>query len=155
ADTTEQVLADLAARVPLDLLLRGVREAEARLDQDGVEPREELLRGERMLTMREDAAGMVHLRARLDPETAAPIKTAIEALVGDTLRRRREPALGGGGPVGRDQGPAGGDAGPVFDDPRTIPQIQADALAAICRHTLGCEQTLTPLAKTTVVVRLD
>ncbi|WP_169053965.1 HNH endonuclease signature motif containing protein [Agromyces sp. H66] len=154
ADTTEQVLADLAGRVPLDLLLRGVREAEARLDQDGVEPREELLRGERMLTMREDAAGMVHLRARLDPETAAPIKTAIEALVGDVLRRR-ERGAGAAVPVGGGATPVGSDQGPVVDDPRTIPQIQADALAAIARHSLGCEQTLTPLAKTTVVVRLD
>ncbi|MEV1129276.1 DUF222 domain-containing protein [Agromyces sp. NPDC049794] len=140
ADTTEAVLVDLAERVPLDLLVRGVREAEARLDRDGVEPREEQLRSERSLTIREDAAGMVHLHARLDPETAAPIKTAIEAIVGDTLRRR-DPATSG--------------SGSVVDDPRSIPQIQADALAAIARHSLGCEQTLAPLAKATVVVRLD
>ncbi|WP_229662500.1 HNH endonuclease signature motif containing protein, partial [Agromyces bauzanensis] len=144
ADTTEAVLADLAGRVPLDLLIRGVREAEARLDHDGVEPREEQLRAERSLTIREDTAGMLHLHARLDPETAAPIKTAIEALVSDVLRRR-EPGTSG----------SGSESGPVVDDPRSIPQIQADALAAICRHTLGCEQTLTPLAKATVVVRLD
>ncbi|WP_448006176.1 DUF222 domain-containing protein [Agromyces bauzanensis] len=140
ADTTEKVLVDLATRVPLEVLMRGVREAEARLDRDGVEPREEQLRSERSLTMREDMAGMVHLHARLDPETAAPIKTAIEALVSDVLRRRE---------------PATSDPGPIVDDPRTIPQIQADALAAIARHSLGCEQTLAPLAKATVVVRLD
>ncbi|WP_136706160.1 HNH endonuclease signature motif containing protein [Agromyces sp. H66] len=140
ADIVEAALVDLAARVPLDLLNRGVREAEARLDPDGVEPREEHLRMERSLTIREDGHGMLHLHARLDPETAAPIKTAIEALVTDTLRHR-EPG---------EPGPA-----PVVDDRRSIPQIQADALAAICRHSLGCEQTLTPLAKTTVVVRLD
>lgn len=140
ADTTEAVLADLAARVPLDLFMRGVREAEARLDHDGVEPREELLRADRSLTMREDAAGMVHLHARLDPETAAPIKTAIEAIVGDVLRRREQIAA---------------ESGPVVDDPRSIPQIQADALAAIARHSLGCDTTLAPLAKATVVVRLD
>jgi len=119
ADTTEAVLADLAGRVPLDLLLRGVREAEARLDHDGVEPREEQLRAERSLTIREDTAGMLHLHARLDPETAAPIKTAIEALVSDVLRRR-EPGTSG----------SGSESGPVVDDPRSIPQIQADALAA-------------------------
>ncbi|BDZ55318.1 HNH endonuclease signature motif containing protein [Agromyces marinus] len=140
ADTVEASLVELAARVPLDLLMRGIREAEARLDRDGIERREERLRGERSLTIREDAAGMVHLHARLDPETAAPIKTAVEALVRDALRRR-EPAASG--------------TGPVVDDQRSIPQIQADALAAIARHSLGCEQTLTPLAKATVVVRLD
>jgi hypothetical protein len=140
ADAAEAALVDLAARVPLEVLLRGVREAEARLDRDGVEPREERLRGERSLTIREDSMGMVHLRARLDPETAAPIKTAIEAIVSDVLRRRQPTTSG---------------PGPIVGDLRSIPQIQADALAAIARHSLGCEQTLVPLAKATVVVRLD
>ena len=139
-DLVEAALVDLAATVPLETLVRGVREAEARLDPDGVEPREELLRMERSLTMREDGRGMVNLHARLDPETAAPVKAAIEALVGDVLRRRE---------------PGDGDPHPVVDDHRSIPQIQADALAALARHALGCTQTLTPLAKTTVVVRVD
>ncbi|MUN08028.1 DUF222 domain-containing protein [Agromyces luteolus] len=137
-DVFEAALVDLAARVPLETLMRGVREAEARLDPDGVEPREDELRMERSLTMREDSHGMVHLHARLDPESAAPVKVAIEALVGDALRRR-EP----------------GDLSPVVDDRRSIPQIQADALAALARHTLGCAQTAAPLAKTTVIVRVD
>ncbi|MDQ0893820.1 HNH endonuclease signature motif containing protein [Agromyces ramosus] len=139
ADVAESVLVGLANRVPLETLMRGVREAEARLDHDGVEPREEELRHGRSLTMREDGNGMVHLSAHLDPETAAPVKAAIEALVSDVLRRRRN---------------APGEGAPVIDDPRSIPQLQADALAALARHTLGCTQTLTPLAKTTVVVRM-
>ncbi|MTH67361.1 DUF222 domain-containing protein [Agromyces bracchium] len=137
-DVVEAALVDLAARVPLETLMRGVREAEARLDPDGVEPREDEVRMERSLTMREDSRGVVHLHARLDPESAAPVKVAIEALVSDALRRR-EP----------------GDLSPVVDDRRSIPQIQADALAALARHTLGCTQTAAPLAKTTVVVRVD
>ncbi|WP_235934224.1 HNH endonuclease signature motif containing protein, partial [Agromyces humi] len=141
-DRVEAALVGLAAQVPLETLLRGVREAEARLDPDGVEPREDELRMERSLTMREDRHGMVHLHARLDPESAAPVKAAIEALVTDVVRRR--------GP-----GSGDGDGGPVVEDRRSIPQIQADALAALARHTLGCAQTLTPLAKTTVVVRVD
>lgn len=139
-DVVEAALVDLAARVPLETLIRGVREAEARLDADGVEPREDVLRMERSLTMREDGNGMVHLHARLDPESAAPVKAAIEAFVSDVLRRRE---------------PADGDHTPIVDDRRSIPQLQADALAALARHALGCIQTLTPLAKTTVVVRVD
>ena len=140
ADRVEAALVGLASRAPLDLLMRGVREAEARLDEDGVEPREEELRQERSLTMREDVHGMLHLHARLDPEHAAPVKAAIEALVSDALRRRE---------------PGSSALGPVVDDQRTIPQIQADALAELARHSLGCAQTITPLAKTTVVVRVD
>lgn len=139
-DIVEAALVDLAARVPLETLMRGVREAEARLDPDGVEPREDELRADRSLTMREDRHGMVHLHARLDPESAAPVKAAIEALVSDALRRRE---------------PADGELAPVIDDRRSIPQIQADALAALAAHALGCTQTLAPLAKTTVVVRVD
>ncbi|GGI43979.1 hypothetical protein BCL57_000230 [Agromyces flavus] len=141
----ERALVDLAGRVPLETLLRGVREAEARLDPDGVEPREDELRMERSLTMREDGHGMVHLHARIDPESAAPVKAAIEALVSDALRRRDS----GAGAVGE------GASGPVIDDHRTIPQIRVDALAALARHALGCSQTLAPLAKTTVIVRVD
>jgi hypothetical protein len=140
AELAEAALVELAAQVPLDLLLRGVREAETRLDHDGVAPREEALRQERSLTMREDGNGMVQLHARLDPESAAPIKAAIEALVSDALRRRERTA--------------GVDA-PVMVDTRSIPQIQADALAALARHSLGCAESAAPLAKTTIVVRMN
>lgn len=140
ADRVEAALTRLASQVPLDVLMRGVREAEARLDEDGVEPREEELRNERSLTIREDGNGVVHLHARLDPESAAPVKAAIEALVGDVLRRREAKP---------------GEPGSVVDDLRGIPQIQADALAQLARHALGCSATLTPLAKATVVVRID
>ncbi|MDQ0893947.1 DUF222 domain-containing protein [Agromyces ramosus] len=139
ADVVEAALVELAANAPLELLLRGVREAEARLDHDGVEPRDELLSRARSLTMREDGNGMLHLHARLDPETAAPVKAAIDALVSDVLRRE----------------PTACDTSPVIDDPRSIPQMQADALAALALHALGCTQTLTPLVKTTVVVRMS
>jgi hypothetical protein len=138
ADVAEAALVALARQVPLEILIRGIREAEARLDEDGIEPREEELRQGRALTIREHPNGMVHLHARLDPETAAPVKAAIEALVSDVLRRRE------GAP----------EHAPLIDDARTIPQIQADALAALARHTLGCAQTLTPLTKTTMVVRM-
>ncbi len=163
-DVVETALVGLASRVPLETLMRGVREAEARLDPDGVEPREDLLRMDRSLTIREDGNGMVHLRARLDPESAAPVKAAIESLVTDALRRREHAgaatadhdATG----TGTGTGTAGtasriGAPGAVVDDRRTIPQLQADALAALARHALGCTQTATPLAKTTVVVRVD
>ncbi len=130
----EATLVSHAESLPLAMLQRAIRHAEAMLDQDGVAPREEELRQQRGITLREGRDGMVHVSGRLDPETAAPVKAALESLVSDALRRRPEAPI---------------------DDHRTIPQLQADALADLARHCLGCRDTLPPLAKTTAVVRVD
>ncbi|MGN6203677.1 DUF222 domain-containing protein, partial [Humibacter sp.] len=121
---------------------------EARLDQDGVAPREEELRADRSLTIRQDSTGMVRLTARLDPETAAPVKAAIEAIVTHGIRAERPGAA-------REAG-ADGSApdGPVIADMRSIPQRQADALAMIARHVIGCHRVPAAPA-TTMVVRVN
>lgn len=148
----EAELSRFATGVPLSLLMRAVKLAEARLDPDGIEPRDEVLREERSLVIHEEPSGMVRLHARLDPVTAAPIKAAIESLVTDALRRRADvadPADGGDG-----AGASGAPCRPALDDQRSIPQLQADALADLARHTLGCA-AMPEAPKTTVVVRID
>lgn len=162
-EAMEKVLAERAAGLPFDLLLRVIREAEARLDQDGVAPREEEFRADRSLTIRQDTNGMVRLTARLDPETAAPVKAAIEAIVTHDIRAARpgnrsshgEPAGSDPDTAGSASCAAGGDMdGPVIADMRSVPQMQADALAMIARHVLGCTQ-VPATASTTVVVRMN
>jgi hypothetical protein len=37
---------------------------------------------------------------------------------------------------------------------RTVAQLQADALAALCTHALGCDRSDLPLVNTTVIVRI-
>lgn len=155
AEGMEEVLAERAADLPFDLLLRVIREAEARLDQDGVAPREEELRADRSLTIRQDPNGMVRLIARLDPETAAPVKAAIEAIVTHDIRAMRPGADGAAG-VREAEAVPGADTGdgPIIADARGIPQMQADALAMIARHVLGCNRV--PAApSTTIVVRMN
>jgi len=148
ADAVEQTLAERAADIPLDLLYRVIREAEARLDQDGVAPREEELRADRSLNFRQDHNGMVHLSARLDPETAAPIKAAVEAIVTHTIRSRRAAHENAGG--------VADGAAPIVPDDRTIPQLQADALAVIARHVIGCTRMpSTPSMAVVVRAELD
>jgi hypothetical protein len=167
ADAVEEILTERAADLPHDLLLRMIREAEARLDADGVAPREEVMRAERSVRIREDLDGMIRLHAVLDPETGAPVKAAIEALVTSMIRGRSN---GAGTPSGSDRaGSHGeGDGGsatvsdgavasavePVVADRRTIPQLQADALSMIARHVLGCSRMPSAPA-TTMVVRMD
>jgi hypothetical protein len=146
-DGMERILAERATDLPFDLLLRVIREAEARLDQDGVAPREEELRADRSLTIRQDSTGMVRLTARLDPETAAPVKAAIEAIVTHGIRTERP----GNGSAGNAMDDADG---PVIADMRSIPQRQADALAMIARHVIGCHRVPAAPA-TTMVVRVN
>lgn len=149
ADAMEKVLTERAAHLPFDLLLRVIREAEARLDQDGVAPREEELRADRSLTIRQETNGMVRLTARLDPETAAPVKAAIEAIVTHDIRAAQEGSDGSAASAEGDELD-----GSVIADMRSIPQRQADALAMIARHVLGCNRV--PAApSTTMVVRMN
>jgi len=159
ADAMEQVLAQKAAELPLGLLMRVIREAEARLDADGVAPREEELRANRFLSFREDQHGMVHLKACLDPVTAAPVKAAIESIVTHTIRTNQgtnsDGKRGDADDVASVASVAGdADGGPVVPDDRTIPQMQADALAMIAAHVIGCGR-VPAAAATSLVIRTD
>ncbi len=133
-DNAERQLVDRAHGLRPDELQRLLARAEAHLDPDGVEPREQERRGERSLVIQE-REGMVVLTARLDPETAAPIRAAIDGLVTDALRRNEH-------------------LDEAERDQRSVKQLQADALADLCRHGLGCVALPTgPSA--TVIVRVD
>ncbi|MCR2794147.1 HNH endonuclease [Microbacterium sp. zg.Y625] len=133
-DAMEQRLSAMAPGLRPDQLGTLLAHAEAHLDPDGVEPRETERRGERSLTIQQ-RDGMVVLTAKLDAETAAPVKAAIEGIVTGVLRRTEH-------------------ADDVEKDRRSVRQMQADALADVCRHALGCTQ-LPTLPTATVIVRMD
>ncbi|WP_308799574.1 DUF222 domain-containing protein [Agromyces silvae] len=52
-------------------------------------------------------------------------------------------------------GPGGATGGPVVPDQRSIPQLQADALAELAKHALGCTAAPGTAPKTTIVVRMS
>jgi hypothetical protein len=139
-------------------LWRAIREAEAGLDPDGVAPREEELKAERFLHFRTDRHGMTIVTGALDPETAAPVKAAIEAAVTHTLRQQRKnnsADTGGETGDGETRDGDGSDADePLFEDMRTVPQMQADALGMLASHMVGCNR-VPEVPATTVVVRTD
>jgi 5-methylcytosine-specific restriction protein A len=145
-DDVERVLADQAAGLGLDHLGKVIARAEAHLDPDGLEPREHELRGERSVVMFE-RAGMVHLNAKLDPESAAPVKAAIEAIV--TTEFRNE----GRGTTAVHSGSGVADPADADAPKRTLAQRQADALVQLAAHVLGCE-TDSPVTGATVIVRM-
>lgn len=138
----ERTLVTQAEGLSLDQLNKILQRAEAWLDPDGVEPREEDLRGDTSLHIRQDRSGKIIVTGKFDPETGAPIVTAIDALVGSELRRRDESRDDGASPI-------------EGEDRRTVAQIRAEALATICRHALACESKDVPTGGATVVVRLQ
>lgn len=145
----ESALVAQAALLTLSELMAVLRRTEAYLDPDGLEPVIAAMHDERAFRISQDATGMTVLHGRFGPESAAPIKAAIEAMVTQQLRASR----GANGPhpdPGHDS-----EAGPVAEETRSIPQMNADALAAICRHIIGCDEGVVPAASTTVVVRMS
>lgn len=132
----ERVLAEKAQGLALDDVRKLVVRAEAWLDPHGVEPKEEERRGKRALTLFE-RDGMVHLSAVLDAESAAPVVTAIRGYVSAAFAARKDAP----------------DPDAVDADRRSVPMLQADALAVFAAHVLGCAQRV-PLAGATVVVRM-
>lgn len=133
-DEAERQLVRLAPGMRPDELGKLLGRAEAHLDPDGVEPRHDDLRTARAFHIHE-RGGMLHLSGTLDPESGAPVKAAIDAYVGEVLRRNEH-------------------ADSEARDPRSVRQMQADALADLCRHAIGCAEVPTgPSA--TVVVRVD
>ena len=79
-DVAERILAEQAVGMSADQLAKVIARAEAHLDPDGLEPRERNARGERSLVMFE-RDGMFHFSGKCDPESGAPIKTVLEAVV--------------------------------------------------------------------------
>ena len=162
-ETTERLLATQAAQFPLHQVENLVRHAEARLDPDGIAPKEEHQRAARSLTMRQDSQGMFHLRGALDPVTGAPIKTALDAYVAARLRETRGnnyPDTPGTVVSARSAGSAGSGGSNTDEDSntietRTIPQLQADALADFARHVLACDTTVPLVPAVTMVVRIE
>ncbi|SEJ63105.1 HNH endonuclease [Demequina mangrovi] len=110
-----------------------VRRTRAALDIHAHEKSLARMRASRWVRMYEDRDGMVVLSGRLDPETAAPVRAALDGLVGDAMRRSKD-ALG--------------------EDTRSTDQMRADALSALSRHGLGCTATDLPLSTVTVIVRI-
>ncbi|WP_062524973.1 HNH endonuclease [Demequina rhizosphaerae] len=111
---------------------RVVGRFKAALDVEQHERNLTRMRTRRHLRIYENRAGMLVLNAELDPETAAPVRAALDKLVGDAMRASRDiPGLDG----------------------RTTDQMRADSLADLARHALGCETTTALFGTTTVVVR--
>ena len=108
-----------ASSLTLDELATRARRVRAELDVAGVPARAEELRERRFLSLTPQPDGMTRISGLLDPESAAVVSGAIDAV---TSPRR-------GGPRFVDESAAPADSD--VDDERTIPQLLVDALVDI------------------------
>lgn len=136
-DEAERLLVARAAGMPLADVGKLVARAEAWLDPEGIAPTEREARDRRSLTMFE-RDGSLHLALQTDIASGAPIRAAIHAYVSATFRAR----IGAPDPDAPDA------------DRRSVAQIQADALTAICEHAIACDNGGMPASGATVVVRI-
>ncbi|WP_062378561.1 HNH endonuclease signature motif containing protein [Demequina pelophila] len=131
----ERQLVSKARTLSLDDLRRVCVEVVARWNQELWKERETRMRDERYLSLSERADGMVSLSGRLDPESAAAVKTWLDAQVKTGFQTRRELGLG----------PAeAGEAG----------RMRVDALVALARHGMRCDRPGSGTS-TEVVIRLS
>ncbi|MEO6532234.1 MAG: DUF222 domain-containing protein [Pseudolysinimonas sp.] len=121
ADAAHELL-QTSGNLPPEKVARRARELRDELDSLGVGDREAELRARRSLRLIPQADGMTRLIALLDPESAALVTDAVDAV---TAPRR-------GGPRFVDPD-AAARAESIVNDPRTTEQLALDALVEMVR----------------------
>ena len=121
ADAAHSLLAT-APELPPEKVARRARELRDELDEAGVADREAMLRDKRFLRLIPQADGMTRLIGLLDPESAALVTDAVDAV---TAPRR-------GGPRFVDPG-AQARVEAILRDERTTEQLTLDALVEMVR----------------------
>ncbi|WP_138945580.1 HNH endonuclease signature motif containing protein [Plantibacter sp. M259] len=152
-DAASVIAIEHAGYAPLQDVTRIAKLVRTRLDQDGREPRDELLRRAERCTIHELPTGMTLLRAELAPESAAFIRAGLDALIGATHRKPHFINPDTADPADQPDG----SGHPMPDGPSLIPidRRRAIALTETFRHLAGCSGAATELTPVTVIIRTD
>lgn len=144
----EEAMAEFARTQPADLVRRFAISCRDRLDSDGVEPREDELVARRALSFAELASGMSRLTWDLDPLTAATVRGFIDTYI-NTLHHtgKKSESL-------FDCQSDGETDLRALRDNRTRKQMASDGLLELFAHVSNCPNAVSPMPKTTLVVRL-
>ena len=129
-----------------------------RLDQDGTEPREELQRRRRSLTITTTRDGMAHIDWYLDAESAGHVIPQITAYVSQDYRTTRDqkqtPSAGVRFQDSFEPDASEGETTPEMPEPRSLAQIRSDGAVEVFRHRAGCTSGLTT-PPVTMIVRVS
>ena len=155
----EEVTVDFARTAPADPVRKSAIQRRDRLVTEGIEPREEELVRRRKLSITELANGMHRMIWDMDPLTAASVHGYIDGYVDSVFHigRRDESgdrATGSGADAIRHLLDSPPTLTEELQDPRTRVNIASDALLALFGHVSNCAFAVSPLPKTTLVVRL-
>ncbi|UYO97283.1 HNH endonuclease [Microbacterium sp. M28] len=134
----ERLLVEKAPGLSTDDVRRITARVEAWLDPDGVQPREEEIRGRRSLRLWE-RDGELHLELVTDVASGAPVKAALRGYVSAAFAARKDAV----------------DADGADADRRSVEQLQADAFSLFCQHASECDRSHMPLAGAKVIVRVN
>jgi len=140
----ERLLVEHAPGLTMRQVQGLARQVRDQLDEDGAEPRDQIRRQRRSLTLIPQPDGMVRLVWDMPPETAGLVRAGIDALVGEQLR------------AARDRVPSSlADTGTADEDDRTMPQRRADAAEELLRHAISCDRPGGDRPVVTMVVRMS
>lgn len=128
ADAAHDLLTT-SAFLPPEKVARRARELRDELDEHGVADREAFLRDKRFLRLIPQADGMTRLTGLLDPESAALVTDAVDAV---TSPRRGGPRFVDTDAVAR--------AEAIVLDPRTTEQLAVDALVEMIRIAAAADR---------------
>ncbi len=155
----ERALVAHAPGFTVEQLRRLAVQVRDRLDQDGTEPREEILRRRRSLTITTTRDGMAHIDWYLDAESAGHVIPQITAYVSQDYRTSNSPHPGA--PSSAEPHASAvrfvpDQTAPDTDIPesRTLAQIRSDGAVEIFRHRAGCTSGLTT-PPVTMIVRVS
>ena len=155
----EEVTVDFARTAPADLVRLLAIQCRDRLDTDGIEPREEELIRRQKLSITELANGMHRMIWDMDPLTAASVRGYVDGYVDSVFHTGRrdengDRPNGSGADAIRDLLESPPTLAEELRDPRTRANMASDALLALFGHVSNCAHAVSPLPKTTLVVRL-
>ena len=128
ADAVHELLTD-AGSLPPEKVARRARERRDELDEAGIADRETALREKRFLRLIPQPDGMTKLIGLLDPESAALVTDAVDAV---TSPRRGGPRFVDPEAVAR--------ADAIVNDPRSTEQLTLDALVEMVRIAAAADQ---------------
>ncbi|WP_345761462.1 DUF222 domain-containing protein [Diaminobutyricibacter sp. McL0608] len=138
----ERVLIEHAPGLTVEQLGKLAVQVRERLDQDGTEPREQMQRRRRSLTISTTRDGMTHINWYLDAESAGHVLPQLTAYVSQdyrTARDRQQPPIAG--VHFRDDtelDDSAGETTPVMPESRTLAQVRSDGAVDAFRHLAGC-----------------